>query len=370
MSAGRRAGAAAVREYVVAALPAWAVSRAVVLGALALARYACSDLGAGRCVPGGLLGWDADWYLALARSGYAGVPEEGLRFFPLLPLLARTLAPAGAEGAALLVLANGSALALGAGLFALARAETGDGALARRAAWALALAPPAFVLVMGYAEAPTMALAVGAFAALRTRRWGTAGALGALAGLARPSGALLAVPAAVEAARGWRAAGAGERARRALAVVAPAAGSGAYLAWVGATRGDALLPLRLQQSPALRGPTTDPLTSLGDAAAGLGAGRVGTALHVAWVAALVVLVAVSFRRWPAPYGAYAAASLAVALSASNLDSVERYGLGAFPVVLALASLTASPPAERAAVALSTAGLTAYATLAFLGSYVP
>ena len=79
---------------------------------------------------------------------------------------------------------------------------------------------------------------------------------------------------------------------------------------------------------------------------------------------------VCFRRWPASYGAFAAAVLAVALSSKNLDSLERYALGAFPLVLALATLLTEVWLERAWLTLSAAALEGYALLALLNAYVP
>src|SRR5581483_12500553 len=96
-----------------------------------------------------------------------------------------------------------------------------------------ALFPAAAVLVMGYAEALFMALSVGAFLALRTRRWEVAAGLGLLAGLCRPLGVVLVVPAAIEAWREWGSATAGERLRRAGGGAGPAPGAGGYLVWPG-----------------------------------------------------------------------------------------------------------------------------------------
>ena len=94
-------------------------------------------------------------------------------------------------------------------------------ALAGRATWLLALAPAAFVLVMGYTEATTIALAVGMFLALRSKRWWVAAGLGVLVGLSRPSGFLLALPALIEAGRGLRGLPVKEYVGRAAAVLAP-----------------------------------------------------------------------------------------------------------------------------------------------------
>ncbi len=367
------------RRDVAAALPGWITARLVVLVALGLAHLVAQRIDPGleplvhRRLHQGLLAWDGDWYLRIADRGYAVLPEESLRFFPLYPMLGRVLSPVflGNAGVALLVLANLPALLLGALVHRLSLRETGDAALARRAAWLIALVPPFFVMVMGYGEPITLCLSVAAFLALRRQRWEWAAAAAFFAGLARPVGILLAIPAAIEAARGLRAAGVGERLRRALPVVAPLVGAGTFLAWVWVRFDDPLLPLRVQNRGYLRGGWANPLAAVVESVGDLVGGEVGrNAIHLPWIVVIAALVVVSFRRWPASYGAFAAASLILAVSARNLGSFERYGFGAFPVVLALASITTTDWSERMAIGLSVALMTGYATLAFLNLYVP
>ena len=75
-------------------------------------------------------------------------------------------------------------------------------------------------------------------------------------------------------------------------------------------------------------------------------------------------------RLPAAYGWYTVAVLAVVLTASNLASLERYGLGCFPFFIAAAMLTKARKSYAAVIGLSGSMLFAYAMLAFLGKYVP
>ena len=56
------------------------------------------------------------------------------------------------------------------------------------AAWLTALAPPAFVLVMGYSEPLFLCLVVAAFLWMRQGRWWSVAGAGFLAGLTRPVG--------------------------------------------------------------------------------------------------------------------------------------------------------------------------------------
>ena len=195
-----------------------------------------------------------------------------------------------------------------------------------------------------------------------------------VAGLARPLTLLLFVPAIVEAARaarGLRPGGARAVAGPVAAIVAAPAGAAAYLAWVGVRFGDALLPLRIQQQRGHRGriepPTQVVARALGDVVHGR---HLGQALHFPWVVLLACLLVVLARRWPVSYTAYAAAVLVLSLCSANLDSLERYALGAFPFVLAGAWLTSSPKVEGAVLALAATGMGAYAVLAFLNVVVP
>lgn len=361
-------------DDLVAALPGWIVARlAVALGVL-LAVVAADELAPGGRplqLEQGLFAWDAAWYRDIAEHGYDSVAREGLRFFPLLPLAARALSVPlfGNVGLALILIVNASALATAVLMHRLVREETGNRALATRSAWFVALLPPAVVLVLGYAEAPALALAIGAFLMLRRRRWWAAAGLTVLLGLCRPTGALLAVPALIEALRDWR--GARDRPGRLAAVVAGPLGTVLYLAWVEWQHGAWDLPLRLQNSADLRAGWDDPFSAVwGSFEALVSGGRLGDGLHIPWIGLFGLLLVVTFMRWPASYGAFAAAVLALALSAHNLGSFERYGLFAFPLTIALATITADDRIERGVLTACGAGLAAFTALIFVGSFVP
>jgi hypothetical protein len=271
--------------------------------------------------------------------------------------------------AGVVVIANAGALVAAVLLIRLVRAETGDDALARRSAFVLLLAPHAFVFVMGYAESLLCACTLAMFVGLRRERWLWAALAGFAAGLCRPVGVLLALPALVEAIHAWRAGR--DRLTPAVAVVAPVAGLGAYLLWVRHRTGDLFLALRLQNSKNLRGGTESPIRSVGHAFHELWSGqRVGYGLHAVTAVVLVVLVIVVARRLPLSYTVYAAASAAVAVCAHNLDSIERYSLAAFPFAIAAAMLLKRPATERVVLLLIAAGLVAASMLAFTGALVP
>ncbi len=359
-----------------AALPAWLVARALVLAGYAVAQILVDELRPGRGtvqLDQGLFAWDAAFYRDIADGGYSSVAQEGLRFFPLLPVLARALSVPlfGQVGLALVVITEAAALVAGAMIRRLVWRETADRAAADRAPWLLALLPPAAVLVLGYAESLFLVGAMATFLALRERRWGWAVVGGLLTGLCRPTGIVLVVPALIEVSRHFRGVSPSQLAGRAAAVAAPIVGVGGYLAWVQRTQGDWRLPIRLQNVEGLRGGWVDPIGRLADSARGLlGSERLGDGLHAPWAIFFALLAVVAFRRLPASYGAFATVLVVLALAGRGLGSFERYGLASFPLVMALALVVRREEWERVVLAASGAGLVAFSTLLFVGAFVP
>ena len=369
--------AAGWREDVRAALPGWVAARVITGVALLLAivarpRWPVELPGTAPFARSGLLGWDADWYRRIALHGYDGVPDQGLRFFPLLPQLARILGLGTGIGVAiaLLVLANGPALGVGALTSRLVRLEGGDAALGRLAATLVALAPPAFVLVMGYAEGIALCALLGGIVAARREAWGVVTACGLVAGLARPTGILLGVPLLLIALSGLRTAGWAGRGRRVLAVASPALGALPYLLWAQIDRGDWYAPYRVQSIPGLRGGFLDPFSRIGRALLTLAHGGVGVDGHDLWAPVAVALLVPAVRRWTPALAALAAITMMVALSAENLGSFERYVWASVVPVMTLAWLCRGKRARRVAPLAAGTGLAVLAFLAFLGYYVP
>jgi Gpi18-like mannosyltransferase len=269
--------------------------------------------------------------------------------------------------AGVVVVANVAALAAIVLLVRYARLESGDPDLARRAAWFAAIAPPAFVLVMGYAEALLMLFAVATALAVRSQRWWWAAAFGYLAGLTRPTGVALSVLTLVAVVLAKNRSG---RLGQLASVLAPFAGLFTYLLWVRHRTGSLFYALRVQESPQRRGKIVDPITNIGHAFHQLVSGdRFGAGLHAVTAVVLIVLLVVLVRRWSWPITAYAFVSFVLLLSASNLDSLERYALATFPFILAAATLI-RPQWERVAWFACGAGLVGLSVLAFTGAYVP
>jgi hypothetical protein len=348
-----------------AAAAPWLLAHAIVLAALGVVAVVNGGLPNTGTVPAaGLLAWDGGWYQRISEQGYLAAGEDSIRFFPLLPVIARAaVLVTGVPAAALLVsLSWLAAFAFGALVHALTLAETGDADAARRATWLVQLVPGANVLVLGYTEALAGLLAAGFFLALRHRPGPSLVPLGVLSGLIRPTGVLLAVPALVEAMlrgdrRWWKFAGA----------LAPLVGTAAYLAWCAVQFGDPLLPYRIQAQPGLRGGVaTNPLEYLPDSPrAGLPwpitATLIATALGLLWIC---------MRRLPAGYTAWAACLVAAALTAAHFQSLPRYLAAAFPLAMAAAVACGRPAVWRAVLGVSLAGFGALAVMSTLGRYVP
>jgi hypothetical protein len=358
-----------------AAVPGWLLARiGVAVG------FVVAHIGADKLAPGarplqlhqGLFAWDGAFYRDIADYGYHGVAQEGLRFFPLLPLASRVVAVPffGNVGIASLLIVQVAALVAGVLLYRLTLVETGDRSTSARAAWLLALLPPATVLVLGYAESLLLCFAIGFFWCIRRDRWWAAAALGVFAGLSRPVGMTLALPALIEAVRLGRSLPVRAWWGRGAAIVGPLLGGGLFLGWVEHEYGDWQLPLRLQNSADLRGGWANPIETIWHAVDALGSQQWREGLHVPWIAVFAILLVVAFRRLPVSYGAWSAVLLLSALTGQTLGSFERYGLAAFPLVLALALVTRPPALERAALTACGAALSGFAALLFLGSFVP
>ena len=243
------------------------LARVIVLASLGAARFVIDEYprsALARNAQVTLIGWDAGIYTTIARFGYAADPET-YRFFPLYPLASRALdvVTPGATQVAIVILANLCALGFALLVHRLVMRETGDAETARRAAWFACIAPPAFVMVWGYAEPMFLLLSVATFLMLRTNRFAAAG-LFARAGRAHPP-----------ARSGDRAAGRDRSRGAASAPRASAAASSAssrwsphrsrtlgFLLWVRDRTGDLLEPYRIQAEATHRGRTVDPFTGV------------------------------------------------------------------------------------------------------------
>jgi hypothetical protein len=290
--------------------------------------------------------WDGFRYLAIAANGYPTTDPSSAAFFPLYPLVARSLgilvgAPSGPGlEVAAIVVSNVALLAAAVALIALCRLDYGP-RVASRAAWSLLLFPTSFFLSAVYAESLFLALSLGAMLCARRDRWILSGVLGGLAALTRPYGFVVAVPIAVEWFSRWRQ---GERSRRPIAGLAiiPLA-LGGYMTYLGWHFGDPLAFVHAQADwhRSLVGPWESFARALS------GPLTVNKLPHstIDLLAALVtlILVVVGWKVLRPSYALFLTALVLLPLSTGSLGSLMRFDVGFFPIfaILALAGRSRS-----------------------------
>jgi hypothetical protein len=306
--------------------------------------------------------WDSDFFLRIAEHGY---DRASAAFFPLYPLLVAGLGRVffGHYVLAGIVVSLAACLASFVLLYRLAEPRLGgDGA--RRAVLYLAVLPMSLFLQAVYSESLFLALCLAAFLAAERRRFGWAALAAALALLTRSAGLALLPALAVYA---WR----DPRRPRALAWLALVPALFAlyplYLWW---KLGDAWAFLHAQDLWHRRLSPWGPLGGIWSGTlAGVHAfqrffaprpGAINPLHHAAedlehllFLVLFLPLVVVAWRRFGAPYGLFAAVSLAIPLSYPSsrfaLLSLPRFGLVIFPLFLAAAALAAGRPRLHTAI---------------------
>jgi Mannosyltransferase (PIG-V) len=324
--------------------------------------------------------WDAVWYLRIADSGY-GDSAPRAAFFPLYPLLIRSVAaPAGGSEAALLIASYVISLAAFLGalvlLHRLVSLELGR-QFATPTLLLLAVFPAALYFGAPYSESLFLLLSVGAFYAARTGSWAWAGACAAAASATRSAGLLLLIPLAMLwwSSRGRRPRDAGWLLLAPLGIVA-------YAGWLGLVEGDAFRFLDVQDawSRELTVPLAgawDGFSAAVDGVRQLASGArspvyfeeaagdpfriaaINVMLFASLVFALIACVGV-LRRLPKAYGAWVATALVLPLSfpvtPQPLMSLPRFLAVLFPIFMWLALVTEERRATPQVAAASAVGL--------------
>ncbi len=309
--------------------------------------------------------WDSDFFLRIAQNGY---DDASAAFHPLYPALIALLGRAffGHYILAGLVVSLLACLGSFVLLHRLAE-ERLDVEGARRTVLYLAVFPMALFLQAVYSESLFLVLVLAAFALAERNRFAGAGVVAGLAILTRAAGLAL-VPALVLLA--WRSRDR-LRAFAGLALVLPVAAIYPLVLWqqVGDPWAFANAQDRWHRHLSHAGPLGGLWNGLVAGWRGLEQFVVGHGTHVsaanpmhaaaeniqalAFLAVFLVLTVVAWRRFGAPYGLFAAVSLAIPLSYPSsrwpLLSLPRFGLVIFPLFLALAAVTATRPRLHTAV---------------------
>ncbi|HZB35379.1 MAG TPA: mannosyltransferase family protein [Gaiellaceae bacterium] len=320
--------------------------------------------------------WDSVWFLRIAEHGYGAAEEASAAFYPLYPLLVGVLGRLllghyVLAGVLISLAATLGSLAL---LHRLAEAKLGlEGA--RRAVLYLAVFPFAVFLQAVYSESLFLFLALGAFVLAERGNFLGAGVGAGLAWLTRPLGVAL-LPALALIA--WRAP---RRGQALLRLGAAPVLFALYPLWLWWRLDDPLAFARAEDVWSRHLSWAGPLGGLWDGlragwagvrqlASGSDATRYWSAVQdadpdrvaavnleqLAFLVLFVGLTVVAWRRFGAPYGLFAALSLAIPLSVPSdrwpLLSVPRFGLVVFPFFLALAALGARPRVHTLVVVMS------------------
>ncbi|HTX44752.1 MAG TPA: mannosyltransferase family protein [Solirubrobacteraceae bacterium] len=332
----------------------------------------------GNVLAGSAVRFDANWYLAIARHGYAAAGAGSRAFWPLYPDLIRVLGYVlGSDviaGVAISVASFAGALVL---LRRLAELELGKQA-ADATILLLAFAPLSFFFSAVYTESLFLLLSVASIYAARRERWFIACALAGLATLTRTTGVALIVPL-VLMLRPWRGL-ASRRLRCLILVPGPLIG---YLVWLALTGHSWLAPFQAQA--VWHRTTVGPLAAIAEAVGGAAGGvarivtgaqavyhpsQVGVLtpaaesifLLLALIVAVYALVG-CWRRLPRYYGAYAATALIMCLSdpisSQPLESLDRYLLTIFPLWMVAGDWIAKRRLQVPTILISSAALVFY-----------
>ncbi|NLA36899.1 MAG: hypothetical protein GX868_14610 [Actinobacteria bacterium] len=333
---------------------AWVVSRLVVAAAyLATKSGWFSDFAVGDAqADHGLLLWDGTWYRDLLDGGYDAARPDMQRFFPLYHLVGRAVDAVVSNAAvSLVIVSNVAALVALWAMYRLVVASGFAERIACRSVWWLAMFPAAASLTFAYSESLSIALGVVAVWALIERRWWVAIPAAFLVGLSRSVGAMICVAlcavAVEELWSAWRRLPDGDRSIGALlrrrsrwlagagaTIAAPAVAFAAYMLWLRATFGTWDAPLESQRQ--FRDGWRDPFTRLASGLFDVVTGDGTDVFNVAFALVAIVVIVVAARRAPWWASASVVATLVVALSANNINSLGRYVLAAFPIALLLA----------------------------------
>ncbi|HEX9378171.1 MAG TPA: glycosyltransferase family 39 protein [Gaiellaceae bacterium] len=309
--------------------------------------------------------WDSDFFLRIAQNGY---DDASAAFHPLYPALIAGLGRILFGHYLLAGLAISLLCCLGSFvlLHRLAEKRLGPDS-AQRSVLYLAIFPMALFLQAVYSESLFLLLVLAAFTLAERNRFAGAGVVAGLAILTRAAGLAL-LPALALLA--WRHR---ERLRSlaGIAVAVPVAAIYPLVLWqqVGDPWAFSDAQDRWHRHLSRAGPLGGIWDGLVAGWRGLEQFVVGHGTNVpganpmhaaaenvqalAFLALFLALTVVAWRRFGAPYGLFAAVSLAIPLAYPSsrwpLLSLPRFGLVIFPFFLALAAVTAEKPRLHTAV---------------------
>ncbi len=295
--------------------------------------------------------WDSTFYLEIAAQGYQVTLDEpsNVAFFPLYPLLIRTLEPVFASPLLAALFVSNASFLIALLLLYRVTQKRFDSQTAQRAVLYLAIFPTSFYFAAIYTESLFLLLSLIAFACARAKRFAWASLAVTLAAATRPTGILLGLPLLLE----WFT----SRPRRTLEagwfLVIPF-GLVSFMVFLARAFNDPLAFWNTQSAFGRRGfdPTQpfaaitrdlEPLTRLN-----LQSGPVAwnVILDLGVLAGVLLLVPAIWRFLGAGWALYSLLSMLVP-TASGTGSLARYALVVFPAAMVLARSGCNSNLDRA-----------------------
>lgn len=306
--------------------------------------------------------WDSEWYLSIARDGYAFKPADRLQnivFYPVYPALMRMI---GTILGGRLILAGWlvslASLAGACVVFRRLLKEFHPNIDADDAIVFLLIFPTAIFFNAVYTESLFLFLSVTTMYLARKKRFGCAAMVGAVAALTRITGALLFIPLVIEYMLAF---GRKKGVRPlALSLLAIPFASASFFGFHWMKTGDPLFFFKVESTWG-RSFTFNPE----HVAATTSAALVNLVLDVGFLALALTLIWIVLQRIRASYAWYCLATIAIAVSSGSLMSIGRYVLVLFPLSMALATLR--PDVKRAWTVVSVLLLALY-TMLYAHSY--
>lgn len=290
--------------------------------------------------------WDSYWYWKIAEHGYEWAPDRETHtaaFFPLYPMILGAIA----KETGVHPFLSGSAVSLLALLGAvacIARLARDEGFDPRWSLAALLLFPKAMFFVAVYTEALFLLCSAACLLALRRRRRVAAALWGFLAGLARPTGVVLALPILWAGFERWRE---DARGRRELvyywaAAIAPLAGAAAFGVYLWSRFGSPLVGVRSETAGWGHRLLEWPWVPVVDAFRTPGHYWLSSLFLFAFAAASVPL----FRRGLKAEAIYVAGTVIFVLETWGIASAPRYMAVLFPVFFLIGGWMKRSPLVR------------------------
>jgi hypothetical protein len=292
--------------------------------------------------------FDTLWYLRIATRGYSAAASD-IHFPPLYPLLVKAL------GRVLLNNYLVAAIAISNTAYVLAltclyklTSEMFSTRTARRSVLYLSVFPTSFFLIAPYSESLFLLFAVAAFYYLARKRWLLVGFLGFLAVLTRLPGLALFPPLLYEYLR-QRDCRMRDFYRDLTGLLLIPFGAALYLCLRYLIGGTPLLPT---SEPKLFARLAPPWENLIYAIRTLASGSFHQAdlFNLVFTVVFVALLVFSWKRFPLSYHIYTIGALILLtirlVETQPLNSMSRYALALFPVLMYLGILGRDPRLHR------------------------